>query len=47
LMYGAKFEKGIYVIHAFRKTTQRTSSVDIEVAHNRLRDLIKERRRNG
>jgi phage-related protein len=47
LMYVAKFDEGIYVLHAFRKTTQRTSPADIEVTRNRLRDLIKERRRNG
>jgi phage-related protein len=47
LMYVAKFEEGVYVLHAFRKTTQRTSPADIEVTRNRLRDLIKERRRNG
>ena len=47
LMYVAKFEEGVYVLHAFRKTTQRTSPADIDVTRNRLRDLIKERRRNG
>ena len=47
LMYVAKFEEGIYVLHAFRKTTQRTSPADIEVTRSRLGDLIKERRRNG
>ena len=47
LMYVAKFDEGIYVLHAFRKTTQKTSMADVDTARSRLSDLIKERRSNG
>jgi len=47
LMYVAKFDEGIYVLHAFRKTTQKTSRADVDTARSRLSELIKERRRNG
>ncbi len=40
VIYIAKFSDSIYVLHAFRKKTQRTSRQDIELARNRLK-LIK------
>ncbi len=40
VIYIAKFSESIYVLHAFRKKTQRTSRQDIGLARNRLK-LIK------
>ena len=31
VFYVAKFAEGIYVLHAFRKKTQRTRKADIEI----------------
>lgn len=43
VVYVAKFEEGVYVLHAFQKTTQKTPRKDIELARGRYRALIKER----
>jgi len=43
VVYVAKFEEGVYVLHAFQKTTQKTPRKDIEFARSRYRALIKER----
>jgi phage-related protein len=40
----SKFEEAIYVLHAFDKTSQQTSRHDLELAKQRYRDLIAERR---
>lgn len=45
VLYVAKFEEAVYVLHAFQKKTRRTSQVDIELARKRLRDLEGQRRR--
>jgi phage-related protein len=37
VIYVAKFDDAIYVLHAFQKKTPRTSRVDIEVAKRRYR----------
>src|SRR5436190_23937430 len=37
VIYVAKFEEAIYVLHAFQKKTPRTSRVDIDVAKRRYR----------
>ena len=37
LMYVAKFRDAIYVLHAFQKTTQKTSKQDIEIAKSRYK----------
>jgi phage-related protein len=42
VIYIAKFEKSVYVLHCFQKKTQRTSKKDIEIARVRFRELIKE-----
>ena len=42
VIYVAKFEDAIYVLHCFQKKTQKTSARDIEVAAGRYRDLLKE-----
>lgn len=45
IMYVAKFDEAIYVLHAFEKKTQRTPQHDIELARARLRGVVEERRR--
>lgn len=45
VMYVAKFEEAVYVLHAFVKKTQRTSKQDLEIAGDRFRGLVEERRR--
>lgn len=37
IFYMAKFEEGIYVLHAFQKKSQRTSKQDIAVLHHSYR----------
>ena len=39
VIYIAKFSESIYVLHAFRKKTQRTSRQDMDLARNRLKQL--------
>jgi phage-related protein len=40
----ARAEKAIYVLHAFDKTSQRTATHDVDLARQRFRDLLAERR---
>lgn len=44
VLYVAKFEEAIYVLHAFQKRTRRTAQVDIQLARKRLRDVVQQRR---
>ena len=37
VIYVAKLRESIYVLHAFRKKTQRTSKQDMGLARNRLK----------
>ena len=37
VIYVAKFEKAIYVLHAFQKKTQKTAQSDIELAAKRYK----------
>ena len=39
VIYVAKFEAAIYVLHAFQKKTQATSPSDIELARRRYREI--------
>ena len=45
IMYVAKFSEAIYVLHCFKKKTQKTSAGDIELAKQRYRELMKERKK--
>lgn len=45
VFYIARFEEGIYVLHAFEKRSRRTPARDIEVGPSRLRDVLAVRRR--
>jgi len=44
LIYVARFEEAVYVLHAFQKKSRKTSRLDIELARLRFRRLIGERR---
>ena len=39
VIYVAKFEDAVYVLHAFRKKTQKTRKEDIELAARRYRQI--------
>jgi phage-related protein len=42
VIYVAKFEDAIYVLHCFQKKTQKTSPEDIALASRRYKDLMRE-----
>jgi len=42
VVYVAKFENAVYVLHCFQKKTPKTSKRDIDLARQRLAELIKE-----
>jgi phage-related protein len=44
VMYVAKFEEGIYVLHCFRKNTQATSKHDKAIAATRHRAVVNARK---
>ena len=44
VMYVAKFEEAIYVLHSFQKKTRKTSRSDIEIARARYRAVVAERK---
>ncbi len=44
VMYVAKFDEAVYVLHAFQKKTQRTSRTDVEIAHTRYQALVQQRK---
>ena len=43
VLYLAKFEEAIYVLHAFQKRTRRTPQLALAIARTRLRQLRRER----
>lgn len=43
VMYVAKFEEAIYVLHSFQKASRKTSKGDIEIAAARYRAVTRER----
>ena len=42
VLYVAKFEDVVYVLHCFQKKTQKTSKADLTLAGQRYRDLLKD-----
>jgi len=44
VIYVAKFEKAIYVLHCFQKKSQKIDRADADLAARRYNDLIKERK---
>ena len=47
VIYLAKFDEGVYVLHTFQKRSQRTPKRDLALARQRLRELLKHRRQGG
>jgi phage-related protein len=45
VLYVAKFAEAVYVLHAFDKRTRKTSKPDLELARQRFRALVAERRK--
>jgi phage-related protein len=45
LIYVARFSEAVYVLHAFEKKSRKTSKPDVELARERFRTLVNERRR--
>ncbi len=41
VIYVARFEKAVYVLHAFKKKTQRTPTLEIRIAKARMMHIIK------
>lgn len=44
VIYLAKFEEAVYVLHCFRKKTQKTSQTDIKKASAIYKKIIRERK---
>lgn len=42
VVYVAKFEQAVFVLHCFQKKSARTSREDLALASDRYKDLIKE-----
>jgi phage-related protein len=45
VLYVAKFQDAVYVLHCFQKKTQRTAKADLDLARKRHAELVKEQRR--
>jgi phage-related protein len=45
VFYVARFEEGVYVLHAFEKRSRKTPDREIELARTWLRDVLATRRR--
>lgn len=43
VIYVAKFEEAVYVLHAFQKKTQKTSQPDLEIAKRAYKTVLEER----
>jgi phage-related protein len=43
IFYVARFEEAVYVLHAFQKKTQKTSSSDIELGQQRYKQMLQQR----
>ena len=45
VFYVARFEEGVYVLHAFEKRSRKTPNRELEAARTRLSDVLATRRR--
>lgn len=45
VFYVARFERAVYVLHAFEKRSRKTPTREIETARERLRGVLMTRRR--
>jgi phage-related protein len=46
VIYIAKMDEAVYVLHAFQKKSQQTSQSDLELARSRLKALLLYRRQS-
>lgn len=44
VIYVAKFEEAVYVLHCFQKKDQKTPKPDIELAKKRYQEVVQERK---
>ena len=44
VIYVARFEEAVYVLHAFQKKSQKTRKTDIELAKARYKALVEQRK---
>ena len=44
VIYVAKFEEAVYVLHSFQKKTNKTSKPDVETATRRYKRVVQERK---
>jgi len=44
MIYMAKFAEAVYVLHAFQKKSRKTARADIDLARQRHRALVRDRR---
>ena len=44
VIYVARFEEAVYVLHAFQKKTRKTRKADIELAKARYKALLEQRK---
>jgi phage-related protein len=47
ILYVAKFEEAVYVLHAFQKKTQKTNQQDIAVGQQRYKQMLQYRQNQG
>lgn len=45
VFYVARFDEGVYILHAFEKRSRKTPAREIDVARTRLREVLATRRR--
>lgn len=45
VIYTARLADAVWVLHAFQKKTQRTARTDLDVARQRFRQMMQERRK--
>ena len=45
VMYVAKFEEAIYVLHAFPKKTQQTRQAELEIARRNVAEVLRHRKK--
>ena len=43
IIYVAKFEEGVYILHAFQKKSRKTPKKDLELAKSRFREMLQQR----
>ena len=41
VIYAAKFDDKVHILHAFQKKSQKTRTIDIEIAKSRFKEVIK------